>query len=1019
MGFSRAACLSLLVWVLGVAPTFGQQGPTSGSIDGTVTDTSGAVMPGVAVTATSPNEIGHPTVITNGKGQYRFPALTPGIYSLKFELAGFNTMIRQNVRTYINFTATADVQLQVATMSESVTVVAETPLIDSRNTTFQEIIRADVLEDLPNSRDMWAIIGEAPGTRVNSFDVGGTLAGSQSSYSSYGYAGGQGRNTGGITAYSVDYTQNRIQVDGVNSTSTSGGGQYLDYGAFEQVQLGTASNDASMPVPGVSFNGMIRSGTNKLASQQTYQFFSQRFQDRNVTPDLRRQGIGNGTRLVRLYDINPNLGGPVMLDKLWFFTSIRQQNTERAVAAWPANAPGTGSNRIVRLQNATYKLTYQLSKKDKLQHFAQFSRRVEPNGNPGTDDYLDAVALIDRPSWAGNIEWQRAHSSSFFFVTRLSTFGSNGMNRPFGLGNEAGRDVRNRMTETTNSNVAGGDFSSRTDRRRYQLDWTGTKFLQTRLVGDHSLRVGYSTEWETANDESTGYKDHLRLQFRSPVGTADFTTPYRVTIYNTPNLIIDSLWHHSGYVQDQIRIGRRLTINPGVRWDFYSSYYPDQPIPDGPYRNFFYAGAPLPNGYTLPATYPDFRVPGRSGTLKYSAFGPRLGAAWTVGKEAGVLKASWGRYYANSSTTISDNLNPAQALNTTFGWNDVNGDRLFQPNEFGNFVSNTGSTFTGIDPNLARPYVDEMNVWYERRLARNMSGRVGFIRKKSNDEWQLVNITRPGSLWSSALQGVDPGLDGLVGTPDDVGPFTYYDIPAGVTIPRSESQWQAPRDNDSDFRSIDLTLDKRLSGRWSGQVSYSNTWTRTLNYGHPDNPNEEINNLQKTRIWTFKITAIYQAPWGFVVTPKLRMQDGSPMGRFVRVSTRTNSTTDIVVEPTGTYREPATAIWDMRIQKRFKVNGAGRVSLYADVYNLLNSNTATGRSQLTGRRRATVDGEAVDIPNFGRATGILSPRVLRFGVSFNLDPRRATAGKDGDGNRGRRDGDQGNDATAQKDKKER
>ena len=182
----------------------------------------------------------------------RFPSVPIGTYP-KCKLAGFSTIIRDGIIVTIGFTASVSVQLKVATIAESVTVTGESPIVDSKNTNIQTNITKDMLDAMPNSRDIWTVIGQAPGFMVTSFDVGGSRAGTQTGYSAFGYSG-----------------QVRVQVDGVNTTEGTGGaGFYYDYGSFQELQLTGDGADASATTPGVQLNAVIRSGGNSSRATST------------------------------------------------------------------------------------------------------------------------------------------------------------------------------------------------------------------------------------------------------------------------------------------------------------------------------------------------------------------------------------------------------------------------------------------------------------------------------------------------------------------------------------------------------------------------------------------------------------------------------------------------------------------------------------------------------------------------------------------------------------------------------
>ena len=193
--------LSALFMVLVVlaAPAGAQE--VTGSINGAVTDNTGSVLPGVTVTVTGPNLLGTQTAVTNERGQYRFPALPPGAYRLSYELQGFGTLVREGIRVALTFTATVNVQMNVAGLEETVTVVGQSPVVDRQSSGVQNTFTSDLLKSIPNSRDMWSLIAEAPGMTVTRFDVGGLTVGTQTAYQAYGTQG-----------------QNRVQFDGVNTT---------------------------------------------------------------------------------------------------------------------------------------------------------------------------------------------------------------------------------------------------------------------------------------------------------------------------------------------------------------------------------------------------------------------------------------------------------------------------------------------------------------------------------------------------------------------------------------------------------------------------------------------------------------------------------------------------------------------------------------------------------------------------------------------------------------------------------
>ena len=178
----------LAVCLLASTHAFAQGGgaSTTGSINGKVADTSGGVLPGVTVSATSPSSMGVQSSVTDSGGNFRFPSLPPGTYTVTFELPGFNTLKRENIQISMGFSATINVELAVASLQETVTVTGDSPVIDTSNTRVQQNFKLEALQEIPNSRDLWSLLAVTPGVgmgRIESIQpvsaaAGGTPANS-------------------------------------------------------------------------------------------------------------------------------------------------------------------------------------------------------------------------------------------------------------------------------------------------------------------------------------------------------------------------------------------------------------------------------------------------------------------------------------------------------------------------------------------------------------------------------------------------------------------------------------------------------------------------------------------------------------------------------------------------------------------------------------------------------------------------------------------------------------------------
>ena len=232
-------------------------------------------------------------------------------------------------------------------------------------------------------------MGQSPGVRVSTIDVGGSRAGTQTGFEAFGFSG-----------------QVRVQVDGVNTTEGTGAaGFYYDYGSFDEIQLGSDGKDAQAATPGVQLNAVIKSGGNNLRGHAVFRLRERRpsGQQRRCTSS-RALGIGQGTRTLKYYDLNGDVGGPIMKDKLWYYVSLRRQNNTVTVTGFPVEDPGS-FGQLTSLQNGTYKLSYQLSQNNRFSHYVQYGRKLMPERGGTSTRYRWSIYNQDSGSWAGNLEW--------------------------------------------------------------------------------------------------------------------------------------------------------------------------------------------------------------------------------------------------------------------------------------------------------------------------------------------------------------------------------------------------------------------------------------------------------------------------------------------------------------------------------------------------------------------------------------------------------------------------------------
>ena len=172
---NRLAAATAAVLTILAAPSsvYAQGGGASatGTISGRVADSAGGVLPGVTVTLTGPALIGSQTTTTNDAGLYRFPAVSPGRYTLQYALPGFGTLKREGIEVSIGFTATVNVELSLASLAETLTVSGEAPIVDTSASRVQQNFKLAQLEAIPNARDMWGLLALTPSVTMTRIDV--------------------------------------------------------------------------------------------------------------------------------------------------------------------------------------------------------------------------------------------------------------------------------------------------------------------------------------------------------------------------------------------------------------------------------------------------------------------------------------------------------------------------------------------------------------------------------------------------------------------------------------------------------------------------------------------------------------------------------------------------------------------------------------------------------------------------------------------------------------------------------
>jgi hypothetical protein len=912
---------------------------SAGAINGTVTDSTKAVLPGVSVTLSGPAMMGTPSVTTGEGGTFRFSPVPPGEYTVRFELSGFGTVIRENIRVSVGFTATVNIEMGPAALAENVTVSGASPVVDVTATTVATRFDTEMLATLPGARDYWAVIAQTPAVAMGRVDVGGSGALTQQPYTAYGLA-----SAGGV---------NRAEVEGVMVNEGGGGGgsdmYYTDYGAFAEIAVNAVANGADMPSPGVLSQLIAKSGGNAFHGNVYFDFQNDALEATNIDDSQIAAGVPGSAvldardtnRLSKFQDFNVDAGGYLKKDKLWWYGAYRRGVTDQRYPTLLDDIQHTWVPVV------TAKVTYNLTTNQKVIGFYQFQNKEQPDylgairigGGRQTTALMtaDSVWYSKFPLHVWKAEYNAVLTSSLFFEARAGAYHS--------VWARTGKSAAPRIEDIGNSVVSGGVWA--TDLRRHRPQGSAAiNYAKLGWAGNHNFKVGGEVMRDLLVQPFTGFEHPL-----NSVSVFNNTVPNQVDLYLSPSESKNGLWTTSIFVNDAWQVHRRLSINVGIRFDRHSAYMPDQVGPDN--QSF----ARVDN------------------IVDFNNFGPRLGASFDVTGDAKTLvKASYGTFWLYPAADLASGLNPnATMWFNRYSWSDPNRNGVFDPGEQGALVSvQGGRASTTFDPDLENTYVRQTTAYFERELAPNFGLRTGYVWNGRRQVRGQITTNRPLAAYNVPLSIRDPGPDGRTGTADDGDTFTAFNLDAAVLAQPIVNLTTNLEGVDSDYYTWEVTGTRRESNGWSLIASFAHTWRSeaALGAGTGYTPNAFINadgQRLKSTIWQAKVNATLRLPWDMRLTPIVRHQSGSPYGRTFTQTLNFGNVT-VRAEPIDAQRMPNVTVFDIRTEKSLAL-AFGRLTGFFDVYNIFNTNAEQDLAFASGA-------------SFLRPVAITSPRIARVGIKL-------------------------------------
>lgn len=946
----RRMCALMVLLFAAAAPAMAQG---VGSIGGNVADASGGVLPGVGVTLTVPGGgVGSgQTTVTNEQGAYQFTRLVPGIYIVKAELQGFRPAEQRNIEVNADRVARADLKLEIGTLEEGITVSGAAPLLDTATALKQTVISREVLEGLPNRSDVWSIARVIPGVVMNKVDVGGTEQFLQSSASVRGTA-----------------AENKFTIDGMDVSALDGNATiaalYLDPYAFQETNYMMGAGSAEISNGGLTFNMVTRSGTNKLQGGAMYNgTFGALADARNFDSDLRAQllsavparalaanpNIEPNADIQKMYDLGAWLAGPIVRDKLWFAGTYHDQRLD-SYKLGSYNPDGTPVLDDNIMWTTTAKATWQMKGNAQLSYFHNLQYKLIGHRGGGTfadgraRNYNDKYPTVNQVKFTTPIGARMAFDVTYSRFRADDAFGSRPEVKP--------GDIATNDTTTQTSEVALPTYRAIgmfRDNVRTTVSW---------FQGRHDLKAGY--EYVKAARSSRFWSTSgLRANFANGVPTSVNTYLVPVTRSETTDgADIDELFRFRAdeqgmFIQDRWTPFRSLVLNLGLRYERSSSV---QPATCRPVTQF----APE-------ACYDKITAP------SFSDVTPRFNLVYDLSKDGRTaLKVAANRYNQPINVSVIERLNPIAIGNAVTNdqrtWVDANADRIPQLSEIG---PSPGYVFVGANGryanDLKRPVSNEYTVEIQRQLPQNMVLSVGYTRKQTRRNIGETDTIQTLESWGAPITVTERTSGEVV------------NVWRRGTANTARLFYNSP-DLNTDYKGGDITVNKRLSNRWSMMAGASwGTVTQRTRGGLRSDPHivnyfDGETLASADRPWSYRLSGVYELPYGVSASGTWQYQAGEPQDTTIVVTNQTitlpQGNTTLRVREFGDTRLPVVAGLDLSLRKTFRA-GSRTFTPRLDIYNATNQSTVTARINQLG-------------PTYGRISGIQRARLIKVGVNVEF-----------------------------------
>jgi hypothetical protein len=911
----------------------------TGEIQGRVEDEKGIGLPGVGITAESPKLQGVRAVLSSRTGEFRFPLLPVGNYTLTFKLEGFNTSVQKNVVVRLGMVTNLKARMELSEIKEEIVVTAERPLIDKTSTDTSYRLSSEDLEKIPSqNRTVVDAVKFAPGVsgvRVNTRR--GTSIEGQPSFRGEGEEGN-------------NWIVDGLSISGVRLKNS---GVRMNFDSIEEIQV---ISDPFSPEFGSAYGGIInmvtKSGSNDLSGE-----FSLIFMDKNLQSSRQEQlSIASEPESFSNYNWYFNLGGPLIKDKLWFFISdnlfsdsVQTKDSTIDYFFIP------GGKRTIQENNLFAKLTYALSSKHSLSFTTVYHRSLGQKGGIGIPETIEEKHFTDtifRLNYKGII------NSSTFIEAGLGGVIRDIFTEP--VDKDLGPAQYYIQDLAQNFHNSYGNVTD--DQKRLDINFKITKYIETESFGRHELNLGFeyyafSSEFAvdfTGKDEDlfpdNGFDNGTKYYFDSiREGRSTPTFFYEYGEFD----FINSARGTGLYFKDKIT-WNRFTLMVGLRTQ-------TQLCLDN-------------KGEKLWSWNPD------------NFLSPRLSLAVDItGDGANVLKLGWGRFSDLITTMPLAILNSGAGLIfRNYEWQGPSNPpetELHNPSNW-KFKSEQKSQPFEIADSLKPNFLTRYLIEFDRKLGKNWAFKARYIRSKAENLLEVLAIFDPVTQYKFLYDnfeykrrnynGIELELNGRIGPIFFLNASYSYSSAKGTNPGQTETGSWSQEEGSTNYlglfgnhiyvpdlpelQDIKEQVERDLGGL-GGRGIGDEGWYGKLPYSIDHN---------------FKLNSVFIAPYGFIFSAVFEWISGYHWEKLGYVPFFGGYYS--FPEGRGTRETPPHSYLDLGVEKEFRLKSLGKglfqdmiLSLRLDIFNLLNS-------------QESISFVKEDIPIFGEIWGRQQPRQARMTI---------------------------------------